>query len=277
MAAPEPPDTSPAAATAERDPGELDARADALRALAAARVPHLVGGAYAFFAYTGIYRDTKDLDVFIRFADLEDAFRALEAEGFRTELTDPGWIAKAFRGEWFVDLIFSSGNGVAVVDEAWFTNARPTEVMGVQARITPPEEMIWSKSFVLERERYDGADVNHLLHACARDLDWDRLLARFDRYPEVLLSHLLMFSFVYPGHRDEVPNRVMELLWERTRQGHPLPPGRVCRGPLVSRHAYGHDLAEHGLLDGRSWDEGERASRPGPGGAHAGVPARGGG
>jgi len=271
----ETPDTSPAVAQL-REQGELDARSDALRALVDARVPHVVAGAYAFFAYTGIYRDTKDLDVFLRAQDLEDAFRALEAQGFRTELSDPGWIAKAWRGEWFVDLIFSSGNGVAVVDDPWFTHARPCEVMGVQTRIAPPEEMIWSKSFVLERERYDGSDVNHLVHACAKEMDWDRLLMRFDRYPEVLLSHLLMFEFVYPGAREDVPSRVMETLWERTRQGHPMPPAHVCRGPLVSRCLYQHDLDHHGLLDGRSWDEGERA--PGRAGVrHAGLPARGGG
>ena len=43
--------------------------------------------------------------------------------------------------------------------------------------LAPPEEMIWSKAFVCERERYDGADVNHLLRACGRQMDWQRLLA----------------------------------------------------------------------------------------------------
>ncbi len=72
--------------------------------------------------------------------------------------------------------------------------------MDVEVLLAPPEEMIWSKSFVLERERYDGADVNHLLHACGESLDWERLLHRFDRYWEVLFSHLLLFQFAYPVH-----------------------------------------------------------------------------
>src|SRR5512139_1541218 len=191
-------DAEAARAAGERPSEEIDARGDALRALADAGVPHLVAGAYAFFEYTGIFRDTKDLDVFLRERDLEEAFRALERAGFRTELVDPAWIGKGYRGEWFVDLIFSSGNGVAVVDDRWFEHARPGTVLGVRVLLAPPEEMIWSKGFVLERERYDGHDVNHLLHACADGLDWGRLLARFERYPEVLLAHLLMFRFAYP-------------------------------------------------------------------------------
>src|SRR5690349_5693481 len=88
-----------------RPPGELDVRADALRALAGSEVPFLVAGAYAFSEYTGILRDTKDLDLFLERKDLEAAFRVIERAGFRTELTDPGWLAKGWRGEWYVDLI----------------------------------------------------------------------------------------------------------------------------------------------------------------------------
>ena len=253
---------------AGRSPGELDARADALRALASSEVPFLVAGAYAFFEYTGIFRDTKDLDLFLERRDLDAAFGVLEQAGFRTELTDPGWIAKAWRGEWFVDLIFSSGNGVAVVDGLWFEHARTGRVMGVPVLLAPPEEMIWSKSFVLERERYDGADVNHLVLATGFELDWDRLLRRFDRYWEVLLSHLLLFRFSYPGERSKVPDRVLETLLARVEEelgtDHPR---ALCRGNLISRVQYRHDLEHLGYEDGRAWDEAERGEgTPGDGG-----------
>src|SRR5512134_963607 len=266
------------AAAQDRHPDELDARADALRALADSGVPVLVAGAYAFFEYTGIFRDTKDLDVFLRARDLEDAFRVLEGAGFRTELLDPGWIGKGFRGEYFVDLIFSSGNGVAAVDDLWFQHARPARVMGVDALLAPPEEMIWSKAFVLERERYDGADVNHLLRAMGEELDWDRLLYRFDRYWEVLLSHLLLFRFSYPGERCKVPDRVVETLAARAVDelgtDHPRP---LCRGNLISRVQYEHDLTQLGYEDGRRWDESERRGGAGSdGGRERDVPAGGG-
>jgi hypothetical protein len=255
-------DAATVAADAGRSTEELDCRATALRALTAARVPFVVAGAYAFFEYTGVFRDTKDLDLFIRERDVEPAFRALEAVGFRTELTDPTWIGKAFQGEYFVDLIFSSGNGVAIVDDAWFENARQAVVMAVDVRLAPPEEIIWSKSFVVERERYDGADVNHILHACAEDMDWRRLLARFDRYYEVLFSHILLYRFAYPSERSRIPDWVIKELVGRTLADveagdHPL---AICRGNLLSRVQYQHDYDHHGYADGRLWDELERSA-----------------
>jgi hypothetical protein len=220
---------------------ELDARADALRALVDGAVPFVVGGAYAYFEYTGIYRDTKDLDVFLRRRDLERAFVALEVSGFRAEQVDPVWIGKAWRGEWFVDLIFSSGNGVAVVDDRWFEHARDAVVMGVEVRIAPPEEMIWSKAFVCERERYDGHDVANLVRACGEHLDWQRLLDRFAEHWEVLFSHLVMYRFAFPAERTRVPEWVMRELLARSAAQVDAGDSerRVCRGPIVAKGQYG--------------------------------------
>ena len=67
----------------------------------------------------------------------------------------------------------------------------PERVLDVPVRLIPAEEMIWSKAFVMERERYDGADVAHILRACAETLDWPRLLQRFDGHWRVLLQHLV--------------------------------------------------------------------------------------
>src|SRR5687767_15007224 len=152
-----------------RDRGEINARAHAIQQLTDAGVPFVVGGAYAYACYTGIYRDTKDLDLFLRKGDAVGALEVLARNGWRTERTDEVWLYKAFKGEWFVDLIFSSGNGVATVDDEWFVYARGGKTFGLPVLLVPPEEMIWSKAFVLERERYDGADVIHLLHAMAQD------------------------------------------------------------------------------------------------------------
>src|SRR5918997_31387 len=147
--------------------------------LIAAELPFLVGGAYAFARYTGIERHTKDFDVFVREEDVDWAMTALGTAGCATELTFPHWLGKAYCGADFIDIIFSSGNGLVRVDDEWFANAVEDEVLGLPVRLIPPEEMLWSKSFVMERERYDGADVNHLLRARAANLDWPRLLQRF--------------------------------------------------------------------------------------------------
>ena len=218
-----------------------------------AGVAFLVGGAYAFTPFTGIPRSTKDFDVFVAKTDISRALRVLEDAGFRTELTFPHWLAKAFWGNDFIDLIFGSGNGVAPVDERWFDHAPTGRVLGVEVRLAPAEEMLWSKSFVMERERYDGGDVIHLLRARADKLDWQRVLDRFAGHWRVLLSNLVLFGFVYPGERTRVPAWVMETLIERLRGelASDAPVGRLCNGTILSRQQYLPDVLEWGYSDGR--------------------------
>lgn len=243
-----------------RAPDEINARARAIELLMNEGVPFVVGGAYAYATYTGIYRDTKDLDLFPRKQDALRALDVLAADGWRTERTDETWIYKAFKGEYFVDLIFSSGNGVAVVDDEWFTHARTGTVFGHRCLIAPAEEVIWSKSFVNERERYDGADVNHLILKAGREMDWVRMMRRFDRYWEVLFGHIMMFRFAYPSERDTIPDWVMAELMRRTletiKDGNW--PQKLCRGNLISRVNYQVDISRFGFDDGRAWDERER-------------------
>src|SRR5690349_11249836 len=179
------------------DPETREFYCRALTTLERSGVPFLVGGAYAFERYTGIARHTKDLDVFVREADCGDALAALEATGCRGELPFPHWLAKAYCGDHFVDLIFGSGNGIAPVDDDWFRYAVDETVLGIPVKIVPAEEMIWQKALIMERERFDGADVAHLLRARAERLDWDRLLDRFGEHWPVLLSHLILFGYIY--------------------------------------------------------------------------------
>ena len=77
-----------------------------------AGVPYLIGGAYAMGTLAGIERHTKDIDVFARDGDRDQILQVLEAAGYRTEVTFPHWLAKAWIVERFVDVIYSSGNGV---------------------------------------------------------------------------------------------------------------------------------------------------------------------
>lgn len=248
-----------------RHPDEIGARAEAIHVLQEARIPFLVGGAYAYAAYTGIYRDTKDLDLFPLKADAARALEVLERDGWRVERTDETWIYKSFKGEYFVDFIFSSGNGVATVDREWFVHSRKGVVFGHEVQLAPPEEMIWSKAFVLERERYDGADVNHIIRAVGHEMDWERVIRRFDRYWEVLLSHLMLYRFAYPADREQVPDWVLNELLSRSletvREGNW--PERLCRGNLISRVNYNLDIQSWGYRDGRKWDEREREERTG--------------
>jgi hypothetical protein len=214
-------------------------------------LPFLVGGAYAFSACTGISRDTKDLDLFIRREDLPAVRAALEAAGHETELSFPHWLAKVRANGDMVDLIFSSGNGVARVDELWFRHAIPAQVLGVQVGLAPVEETLWSKAMVMERERYDGADVAHLLLARAATIDWPRLLQRFGPHWRVLLSHLILFGFIYPGQEDLAPAWVMDELLGRLRARQMASGEKICAGTLLSREQYLVDVDAWGYRDAR--------------------------
>jgi predicted nucleotidyltransferase len=216
-------------------------------------VPFLVGGAYAFNRYTGINRHTRDLDIFILRTDYDRISEALRQQGHETELTFPHWLGKVRFGDVYIDLIFSSGNGIAEVDDIWFEYAVNAIVHGVDVKICPAEEMIWSKAFIMERERFDGADIIHLLHACGDKLDWPRMLRRFGPHWRVLMSHLVLFGFAYPSARHLVPPAVMMELIERLRNEtqSPSPEHDICLGTLLSREQYLKDIEQEGLQDGR--------------------------
>jgi hypothetical protein len=247
-------------------PAERAVHARALGLLQEAGVPVLVGGAYAMFHYTGVFRWTKDLDVFLRRQDEGLARAILSEAGYRTEVYDPIWLSKAWWGDLFIDLIYSSGNGIAAVDDEWLRYAPLGEALDIPARIVPAEEMIWSKGFVQERERWDGADVNHILRACGPRLDWKRLLARFDSHWEVLLAHLMLFSYSYPHDRDAVPRWVWRKLLSAARRNRPASGERLCRGTLLSRVQYEQDIGRLGYRDARELEtpgfQSESAARP---------------
>jgi hypothetical protein len=216
-------------------------------------IPYLVGGAYAFERYTGIARHTKDFDVFVHPRDFEPVLAALRAAGCATDVPFPHWLGKARKGDDVVDVIFSSGNAVATVDDRWLAHGVAADVLGIPTRLCAPEEMIWSKAFIMERERYDGADVAHLLRAGADTLDWPRLLERFDAHWRVLLSHLVLFGFVYPGERDRVPAFVVrELLGRLVADLNDVGPREaICQGTLLSRAQYLVDVECWGYPDAR--------------------------
>ena len=225
----------------------------ALDALLSAGAPFLVGGSYAFERYTGIARHSKDFDVFARKEDAERLLEVLETIGCRRETPFPHWLVKAYWNDDYVDIIYGGGSGVAMVDEQWFEHAVEGEVLGASVRLIPAEEMIWSKGFVMERERYDGADVLHLVRSQGRQLDWKRLLRRFGEDWRLLLGIVIHFGYVYPSEREAVPRWVLEELSGRLRRESAAPPPaeRICRGTLISRAQYLHDVEALGFRDAR--------------------------
>jgi len=225
----------------------------ALAILEKADVPHLVGGAYAYARYTGIERHTKDFDVFIRRDDFDRAAWAFRQAGYKAELTFPHWLGKAYHGEDFVDLIYSAGNGVAAVDDVWFEHAVRDKVFGVDVDLIPAEEMIWSKGLIMERERFDGADVAHVIHAVGDRLDWHRLIARYGAHWRALYAHVVLYGFVYPSDRSKVPAWVVDELTARMRAETEAGDSdeKVCYGTIISRQQYLKDINDWGYADAR--------------------------
>lgn len=226
----------------------------ALEALKAAGVSCVVAGAYAIYEHTGIYRKTKDLDLFFEPSAVVPAARALRAAGFVTRLEDPHWLAKATSGEYFVDLIFGMGNGVALIDKGWLEHSRSGIIAAMAVRIAPPEELVWHRLFISERHRHDVADILHLILCQGDTFDWERLVDRAGPHWPLLLAQLTTFAYVYPGYRSNVPAWVYERLLERARaeSSHDSEDLDFTRGPLISRFSFTIDVREWGFSDPRT-------------------------
>lgn len=226
---------------------------EAMEVLNRGGVPFLVGGAFAFIHQAGIDKSTKDLDIFARPHDVQRLLEVCAAAGYETELVFSHWLAKIRSPEGFIDVIFSSGNGLAAVDDWWFEHATSGTVLGVPVKIAPAEETLWSKAFVMERERYDGADVAHLILAHGERFDWKRLLERFGPHWRVLLAHLVLYGFIYPSARSRVPPWVMQELLQRLQSELDAPDAAdpVCYGTLLSWSQYLGDVLGGSFRDAR--------------------------
>jgi hypothetical protein len=233
-------------------PGARLAHREALSCLLERGLEFAVGGAFSMAWITGARPPTKDLDIFIRPLDLGPALSVLEKAGFRTAVPLDHWLGKARKDESVTDLIFGSANGLCCVDDAFMRRTRRGQVFDLEVDLVGPEDMIFSKGFVMDRERYDGADIQHLILVAGREMDWGYLLDRFGSQWPVLLSHVVLFDFVFPSERGAIPERVRRTLFARAEDelGRDPTSTRVCRGPLLARRAYLQDL-DAGFIDVR--------------------------
>ena len=218
-------------------PEALAFYAECLRTLQDSGLAYLLAGTHAVNAYTGMDRPGKDLDLFCRAGDYPRILSYLQPFGYELEVEDERWLAKARRGPFFTDVIFNSTSGVAPVTDRWFEEGRTVSLYGLEVPIVPPTELVWSKLFVQDRYRYDGADIAHVILKQGHEIDWGRLLSYAEQFWEVLLAHLINFRFIYPTERESVPGWLVEELLGRVRVQADLPAPRmkVCRGRHFSR------------------------------------------
>jgi hypothetical protein len=233
--------------TEEKKDGARAFYHESLDLLTASGVPFMLGGGFAQFFYTGIKRETKDLDIFCKASDYPKIMLYFSDHGYKTELTDVRWLAKIFKDDHFIDIIFDTVNNICRVDDTWIENAPESEFEGKKVKFLPVVELLWCKIYVQNRERFDGADVNHILLKQGKDLDWKRLLSRMDQHWHLLLAHLLVFQFVYPSeYHDIIPRWLFDELISRAHDQYKLPPPveRVCRGPIIDQTQYMVDIKE---------------------------------
>ena len=231
----------------QKSPDKLEAAdfyKEALSLLVKSEAKFLVGGGLALDKYTGINRATKDLDIFCKVGECPRILKTFADAGYYTEMTDPRWLAKAKKGDHLMDLIYNNPASLCPVDDRWFEYATEGELYGVKVNFMPPEELIWCKLYVQNRERYDGSDINHLLLRCGETLDWKRLWSYTEQHWQLVLAQFMSFHFVYPSDRDIIPRWLMDELLLRAKEQYDVetPKEKICRGPYIDQTQYGHDI-----------------------------------
>ena len=236
-------------------PAELPEKQEAmarevLTLLEQSRTPYAVAGAFALLHHTGVCRATKDLDIFLTSDSSPNVLRYLRKQGFDCEVCDPVWLAKAHRDDYFVDLITGMSNAAISVEESWIRRAQPAQVLGVQTRVLAREELLVSKLFVTRRERFDGADIVHIIYGTKGDLDWGRILQLTGEHWEMLLWALVLFRYVYPAQTHYVPAVVWQDLLGRFLKLVLQPDGQGrFRGSLIDDNMFAIDVKDWGLDD----------------------------
>jgi hypothetical protein len=175
---------------------------EALDVVIQAGVFFLIGGGFGVAAYTGRWRNTKDIDLYILPGQQDKVIQALTNAGFQdfysTRPYDRGWIYRAVRDGNIVDVIWQFANRRAQVDQTWFDNAPTFDVKGRTLKVIPPEELIWSKLYVLQGDHSDWPDIINVLYAIGPKLDWDHLWQRVGPDAALLEAVLTVFSWVAP-------------------------------------------------------------------------------
>lgn len=215
---------------------------EAIRAIRKAGARFVLGGAFGLAAYTGRWRNTKDIDFFVLPSDKDKVVDALTKAGFDDYFSkaeyDRGWIYRATKEETIVDAIWQTPNHRSTVDEEWFKRGRSVCLREQTLQAIPAEELLAIKLFVIQRDRCDWPDLLNLLHAVGEELDWAHVLARAGSDRGLLAALVQTFAWVAPARAARIPRPVREALG--------LPEPSPAELALPENHRVG-------MLDSRPW------------------------
>jgi hypothetical protein len=202
---------------------------------------YALGGGLAFSHYSGRLRNTKDLDLFVLEEDRDLFIGIMEAHGFgdlfEQEPYDRKWIYRGVRDGLIIDIIWMMANGRSMVDPGWTSRGPHMTLHGYPIRLLPPEELVYSKLHVLQKERCDWPDLFNILHCQSDAIDWDRLIKRVGPDLPLLSGVMSVFAWLRPELAEEIPEGV----WKRL--------GLEIRG----RPAVDSAVNREDLLDSRDW------------------------
>lgn len=222
----------------QRDENTPDIYAEVLRQTREHGIAFAIGGGFAVSVYVPQRQRTKDVDIYVKPPDREEMVHILTDLGLKDYYEklpyDRHWIYRAYSGDSIVDVMWSMPNRRAVVDDLWLTRGPEIEISGERVRALPPEELIWAKLYVLQRDRSNWPDILNILYATASTLDWNHLIARVDGDAALLQALLSIFKWLCPSRAAQIPAAVHKRLREAARH---------------SASAIPHD----DLLDTRPW------------------------
>jgi Uncharacterised nucleotidyltransferase len=214
---------------------------DAIQAMKKAGIRFMLGGGFALAAYTGRWRDTKDIDFYIMPQDRDRTVRVLTEAGLSDYFSrlryDRKWIYRSVRSGVIVDVIWAMANQRAQVDELWFERGQDFALRSQQLRIIPAEEFIWCKLYIMQRDHCDWTDVFNVLYCHGDQMDWKHLIKRLEEDTPLLRGMLHVYSWLCPEPAKHLPD------WLWTRLDMPAPRVRPAR--------HGRDRVR--LLDSRNW------------------------
>jgi hypothetical protein len=194
-----------------------------------------IGGGFATMTYTGRWRDTKDIDLYIIQRDKYEMIRVLTDSGledyYDQQPYERHWIYRSYKEGVIVDVIWAMANRRAAVDEDWL-HGPEISVDGERFHLVPAEETLWSKLYVIQRERCDWPDALSLLYALGADLNWRHLLKRVEDAP-LLTALLYVFAWVCPNRTRELPSWLWSELGLRTDQVYAQLEGESTRASLL--------------------------------------------
>jgi hypothetical protein len=98
---------------------------------------------------------------------------------------------------------------------------------------------------VARRERFDGADIAHVIYGTYGSFDWRREMELVGEHWEMLLWSLVLFRYVYPAQSHYVPAEIWcELLRRFEAEIRNTDSEATFRGSLVDDNMFAIDVNE---------------------------------